>query len=153
MTTLDAALAYIAKGWAPVPVPLRKKSPLVEDWQSLRISAETAPRYFNGAPRNIGVILGEASGSLCDIDLDCVEATRAAPFLLPPTAVFGHAPSKRTSHYVYQTNLSATQERGVQKFIGSDKHGLLELRTGAGGRAAQTVFPPSVHVSGEPIEW
>jgi len=153
MTTLDAALAYIAKGWAPVPVPLRKKSPLVEDWQSLRISAETAPRYFNGAPRNIGVILGETSGGLCDIDLDCVEATRAAPFLLPPTAVFGHAPSKRTSHYVYQTNLSATQERGVQKFIGSDKHGLLELRTGAGGRAAQTVFPPSVHVSGEPIEW
>ena len=24
---------------------------------------------------------------------------------------------------------------------------------GAGGRGAQTVFPPSVHVSGEPIAW
>ena len=73
-------------------------------------------------------------------------------YLLPRTAVFGHA-SKRASHYVYRSNLSATQDRGAQKFLGSDKHGLLELRMGAGGRGAQTIFPPSVHVSGEPIAW
>ena len=37
--------------------------------------------------------------------------------------------------------------------MGSDKHGLLEVRMGARGSAAQTIFPPSVHLSGEPIEW
>ena len=149
---LAAALDYIARGMAPIPVPFRKKGPVFDDWQSLRISAETAPRYFNGEPKNIGVILGEASGGLVDVDLDCIEATRAAPYLLPRTALFGHA-SKPASHYVYRSNLSATQDRGAQKFIGSDKIGLLELRMGAGGRGAQTVFPPSVHVSGEPIVW
>ena len=37
--------------------------------------------------------------------------------------------------------------------MGSDKAGLLEIRMGGGERGAQTVFPPSTHVSGEPIEW
>jgi AAA domain/Bifunctional DNA primase/polymerase, N-terminal len=113
---------------------------------------ETAPTYFNGAPQNIGVILGAASGGLCDLDLDCSEAIAAAPYLLPPTAVFGHA-SKRASHWIYRSNLCETQDRAALKFMGSDKHGLLEVRMGARGLAAQTIFPPSVHGSGEPIEW
>ena len=70
----------------------------------------------------------------------------------PELLVFGHA-SKRASHWIYQTNLCETQDRAALKFIGSDKHGLLEVRMGARGLAAQTIFPPSVHVSGEPIEW
>jgi hypothetical protein len=37
--------------------------------------------------------------------------------------------------------------------MGSDKYGLLEVRMGAGGLAAQTIVPPSTHPSGEPIEW
>ena len=37
--------------------------------------------------------------------------------------------------------------------MGSDKTGLIEVRMGAGGMAAQTIFPPSTHISGEPIEW
>ena len=149
---LSAARDYLERGWRPIPVPFRTKGPLLEDWQTLRISAETAPTYFNGAPQNIGVILGAASGGLCDLDLDCLEAVAAAPYLLPRNLVFGHA-SKRASHWIYQTNLCETQGRAALKFAGSDKHGLLEVRMGAGGLAAQTIFPPSVHVSGEPIEW
>jgi hypothetical protein len=30
---------------------------------------------------------------------------------------------------------------------------LVELRLGGGGKAAQTIFPGSIHESGEPIEW
>src|SRR3712207_8239719 len=30
---------------------------------------------------------------------------------------------------------------------------ILEVRIGGGGKGAQTVFPGSVHESGEPIEW
>ena len=66
--------------------------------------------------------------------------------------MFGHS-SKRGSHWIYRTNLYETQDGAAIKFIGSDKHGLLEVRVGGRGSAAQTIFPPSVHVSGEPIEW
>jgi hypothetical protein len=86
------------------------------------------------------------------LDLDCQEAILAAPYLLPRTAVFGHA-SKRASHWIYKTRLFETQDRAALKFMSVDKVGLLEVRMGAGGSAAQTVFPPSTHVSGEPIAW
>jgi hypothetical protein len=152
MSTLSAALAYIARGWSPIPVPHREKGPLIEAWQNIRITTETAPADFNGAAQNIGVILGKASGGLTDVDLDCPEAIAAAGYILPRTAVFGHA-RKPASHWVYRTNLCETQDRAALKFMGSDKTGLLEVRMGAGGLAAQTVFPPSTHVSGEPIEW
>ncbi len=152
MTTLDAALDYIARGWSPIPVPHRQKGPLLDAWQDIRINAETAHAYFNGAALNLGVILGKASGGLTDIDLDCREAIAAAGYILPRTAVFGHA-SKPASHWVYRTNLCETQDRAAIKYMGSDKAGLLEVRMGAGGLAAQTVFPPSTLVSGEPIEW
>ena len=149
---LSAARDYIERGWAPIPVPFRTKGPLLADWQTVRINAETAPNFFNGAAQNIGIILGAASGGLCDLDLDCSEAIAAAPYLLPRTLVFGHA-SKRASHWIYRSNLCETQDRAALKFTGSDKRGLLEVRIGARGSAAQTIFPPSVHVSGEPIEW
>ena len=118
----------------------------------VRITAETAPGYFNGAKQNLGIILGKASGGLTDLDLDCPEAIAAAPYILPRTAVFGHA-TKPPSHWVYRTNLHETKDRAAIKFMGSDKTGLLEVRMGAGGMASQTIFPPSTHISGEPIEW
>jgi Protein of unknown function (DUF3631)/Bifunctional DNA primase/polymerase, N-terminal len=149
---LAAALDYIARGWSPIPVPFRTKGPLIDAWQTIRINAETAPSFFNGGPQNIGIILGAASGGLCDFDLDCSESIAAAPYILPRTAVFGRA-TKPASHWVYRTNLHETKDRAAIKFMGSDKTGLLEVRMGAGGLASQTVFPPSTHASGEPIEW
>ncbi len=149
---LSAIRDYIDRGWSPIPIPHRAKGPLIDAWQDLRITAQTAPNYFNGVKQNVGVILGKASRGLTDIDLDCPEAIAAAPYILPRTAIFGRA-SKPASHWVYRTNLSETQDRAAIKFMGSDKTGLLEVRMGAGGLAAQTVFPPSTHVSGEPIEW
>jgi hypothetical protein len=144
---------YISLGWSPVPVPFRSKGPVLDAWEELRITAETAPNYFNGARGNVGIILGPASGGLTDLDLDCIEAVRAAPYILPRTAVFGR-PSKPASHWVYRTNLSETQDRAAIKLMGSDKSGLLEVRMGANGLAAQTVFPPSTHKeTGEPIAW
>jgi hypothetical protein len=152
MTILDAALGYIRQGFAPIPIPHRQKGPLIDGWQSLRITAEDAPRHFNGKQQNLGIILGQASGGVTDIDLDCPEAIAGAAFLLPKTATFGHA-SKRVSHWIYKTNLFETQDRAAIKFMSTDRTGLLEARAGGGGYAAQTVFPPSTHVSGEPIAW
>ena len=39
---LAAARDYIERGWAPIPVPFRTKGPLLDEWQTLRINAETA---------------------------------------------------------------------------------------------------------------
>jgi hypothetical protein len=152
LVVLAAALDYIARGWSPIPIPHREKGPLIGAWQDLRVTPETATAYFSGAKQNIGIILGKASGGLTDLDLDCPEAIAAAPYILPRTAVFGRA-TKPASHWVYRANLHETKDRAAIKFMGSDKTGLLEVRMGAGGLASQTVFPPSTHVSGEPIEW
>ena len=152
LVVLAAALDYIARGWSPIPIPHREKGPLIGAWQDLRVTPETATAYFSGAKQNIGIILGKASGGLTDLDLDCPEAIAAAPYILPRTAVFGRA-TKPASHWVYRANLHETKDRAAIKLMGSDKTGLLEVRMGAGGLASQTVFPPSTHVSGEPIEW
>jgi hypothetical protein len=120
----------------------------------LRITKSGATQYFPGAPQNIGVLLGPASGGLTDVDLDCPEAMAAAPFFLTTTQCFSR-PSKRCSHWPYITNLAETDDRATLKFTDVQKpeRVLLEIRTGGGGHAAQTVFPGSVHPSGETIAW
>jgi hypothetical protein len=52
---LSAALAYIADGLRVIPIPHKEKGPRIAGWQALNITAETAPKYFNGGPSNIGV--------------------------------------------------------------------------------------------------
>jgi hypothetical protein len=163
-TPLDIALNYIQRGWNPVPIPLRAKKPDGARWQQRVITAETAPRYFNGGPKNIGVMQGPSSGGLNDVDLDCPEAIALAPHILPRTdAVFGRA-SKRRSHYLYRTDLASKLQSATEPFkdptrLKSGDAGirktamLVELRTGGGSKGAQTVFPGSVHESGEAIEW
>jgi putative DNA primase/helicase len=149
---LAIALAYIARGWAPVPVPHRSKNPGFDGWQKLCITAETAPEHFNGGQQNIGVLLGAASGGLQDVDLDCPEALAVAPHFLPDTpATFGRkgAPG---AHWLYKITDGA---RGTKPYVDpdiDDKNAamLVELR-GTGGH---TIFPGSAHAdTGELIEW
>jgi AAA domain-containing protein/bifunctional DNA primase/polymerase-like protein len=152
--SLDTALSYIARGWNPVPIPYRKKGPREEGWQKRRIDAQSAPQFFNGTSQNIGVQLGQPSSGLTDVDLDCLEAIAIARFLLPPTgAVFGR-PSKRGSHWLYVTDLFAGADTATVQFKDPrTKQMVLELRIGGGDKGAQTVFPPSVHESGETVTW
>ena len=110
-SALDIALSYIAQGLAPLPVPFKQKKPALEGWQNLRITTEDAPRYFNSAAQNVGVLMGEVSGGLTDVDLDCAEAVAAAPYFLPPTRAFGR-PSKRSSHWLYRTKLFPKRNQG-----------------------------------------
>jgi Bifunctional DNA primase/polymerase, N-terminal len=143
-TTLDRACQYIAQGWSVIPIPRGRKTPIIKDWPNLRIREDNAHEFFNGQPLNIGIILGAASRNLIDIDLDCPEAVTLAPHFLPDTpAIFGHHPSKQKSHYLYY---SETKQR---KFKAPDGRVILEIRSDFG----QTIFPGSVHPSGETIEW
>jgi len=151
MTTTDlqqAARDYLERGFAPVPLPPNSKKPVLKDWTSLRITAETIPLHFK-APSNLGVLNGEPSRDLLDVDLDTKEAVFVAPYFLPPTALkFGHA-SKRASHWYYRSSpVPATKKfRDPMKRGNDDKNMLVELRS----TGTQTVFPPSIHPSGEAI--
>ena len=153
MTALDTAVEYIRRGWNPVPIPFRQKKPVDDGWQLRIIDEASAPRHFNGAPQNVGIILGPTSGGLTDCDLDCAEAVALARYLLPKTdAVFGRA-SRRGSHFLYRTTLAERSEKATLQFHDPTRHDMLvELRVG-GGKGAQTVFPGSVHEGGEPVEW
>ena len=55
MTPLDAAIAWIQKGFSPVPIPHRSKRPILKEWEQLEIATDAAPQYFNGNQQNIGV--------------------------------------------------------------------------------------------------
>ena len=106
-------------------------------------------QYFNGKPQNIGVLLGNKSNDLTDIDLDSPEAVKLADFFLPETeAIFGRD-GKPRSHRLYFSDF-----RKIEKFCNpfeTDKRAatIVEIRSTGG----QTVFPPSTHKSGEEIRW
>ena len=153
----DAANRFVARRFVPVPVRFGTKKPnLMDGWERLRIEpASPAEVRFDldvhfpaTEKRNIGIVLGEASGGLVDADLDCREARIAAEYLMPPTGmawgrrsapdshlgyVVDRPPAKAKDEYVDPTN----PKRG--------KHGglLLELRSTGG----QTVVPPSLYAA------
>jgi hypothetical protein len=156
---LELALSWIARTWNPVPVSRQTKKPFEKEWQLRVVTAETAAKYFNGSAMNVGVQLGPHSNGLTDVDLDCREAVQIGGMLLPRTnACFGRK-SKPRSHHLYVSDLADHIKKASMQFHDVDgekgKPGtmLLELRIGGGGKGSQTVFPGSVHASGEQIEW
>ncbi len=139
------ALEYLKRGWAPIPIPSGHKAPKIKNWPNLRISESQVEHRFSD-PLNIGVLLGEPSGGLVDIDLDCEEASFFAKEFLPITrAVFGRN-SRPKSHYLFQSDENSLPS---QKFVDENGDCLLEIRTDG----MQTIFPPSVHPSGEQVKW
>jgi bifunctional DNA primase/polymerase-like protein len=96
------ACGYIARGWAPLPIPHGAKAPTLPDWQKNKIkTAADVSRHFDDGASNIGILLGTASAGLTDADLDCGEAVRLADGYLPRTAsTFGRL-SRPRSHRLY----------------------------------------------------
>src|SRR6478672_3789849 len=86
---LAAARMYTRRGWRVVPVRPREKGVTLSGWQQMRLNEDDLPKWFGGAfphiPHNIGILTGEPSGGLVDVDCDAPEAALAAAELLPPT--------------------------------------------------------------------
>ncbi len=131
--------AFLDRGWHCVPLRPRSKSPSRRDWTNLRLKPEVFPENCN-----VGIILGEPSGWLVDVDLDCPEAIELADQYLPPTpAITGRASAPRSHHWYIATN--ATTEKHQDP---SDGSMIVELRS----TGTQTVVGPSIHPDGEPYD-
>lgn len=124
---------YESLGFVLLPIADRRKFPTYQGWD------ETKFRQYRPT-ENVGVLLGPSN--IVDIDLDCSEASQLAWSFLPETASFGRA-GKPLSHLIYQGNTSS------HKYTNSQRECILEIRSDG----CQTLFPPSVHPSGETIEW
>jgi putative DNA primase/helicase len=128
---------YARNDFTVVPIRCQGKAPAVSDWQNRR------PEHFNpaefGDDANIGVVLGDASRGLVDVDLDCEEALILAPLFLPPTDFKFGRKSKPQSHHFYRSESPGKTVRRT----------LVECR----GNGGQTVVPPSIHPSGESVEF
>lgn len=127
----ELAADYQGRGWRPLRIMPREKRP-VGAWAN----RTDGPADF--APQdNIGVRLGEPSGWLVDVDIDAPEERELAPAFLPPTMTFGRA-SSPFSHWLYVSPNTQTWQPGR-----------IEIRS----TGAQTVFPGSIHPSGEAVRW
>jgi len=140
-TALEAAQILVRTGRCVVPIPLREKAPVIKGWPTLQLTQESLHRHF-AAPTNIGLVLG-APSEIVDIDLDCPVARSLAPHFLSGTCRFGRKSSPR-SYWLYRAV-------GLKSKKFQSPHGdmLLEIRSAG----AQTVIPPSVHISGEQIRF
>jgi Protein of unknown function (DUF3987)/Bifunctional DNA primase/polymerase, N-terminal len=152
-TPLAAARECLRRGWQPIP--LDGKRPVHKSWPNSRYSAAELESIFARPNVNIGLILGAPSAGLVDVDLDCPEAVALASIFLTSTrAKFGRK-SKARSHWLYivkdTVNLKTTRFADPEQVnkTADTQGALLELR-GAGG---QTMVPPSIHPSGEAVEW
>lgn len=147
---LEAALRWIERGAAPIPVKYREKVPVGVDWQKQRLNDADARAAFNGTPLNLGILWGEPSGHIVDIDLDWPEACGIAAAILPPTAVYGRE-SSRSSHRLYRVQGAVTSKWSVQPELVPAGHKSMVLELRADG--TQSVVPPSTHPSGEQYLW
>ncbi len=155
----DAARRFLAAGFAPIPLQPRSKRPTLEGWPEVRVVESDIDKMFP-AGSNVGLLVGEPSGGLLDVDLDSPQAIRAASILLPKTEMISGRNSAPTSHWWYRVD--TPPEKASGKFLDPSERDerkslLLELRSTGG----QTVVPPSIypadpekdHPHAEPCVW
>lgn len=134
------------QGFRPVPVIRSSKAAVNRDYVDPAYQPPPDDLWLQ-QNLSVGCVTGPAHGGPLDVDLDCPEAVALAPDFLPPTVTFGRA-SKPRSHYLYKVDVLAFEKVAFLDPI--DRSTIVEIR-GDGGH--QTVFPGSLHDSGEMVEW
>lgn len=139
----SAVADYQRKGWCCVPLRPFSKKPIHDDWPQLSVSSNEIKKVFSPKD-NVGLVLGERSNWLVDVDLDCPEAMELADQYLPPTSAVTGRLSVPRSHRWY-ISVGATTEKHTDPQTGDM---LVELRA----TGTQTVVGPSIHPDGESYE-
>lgn len=135
-----AAREYIDMGWMPTPVKAGAKAPIGNNWQNRRFTSDEVGAAFR-ADANIGLLLGEPSAGLIDVDVDSPLALRLT-HILPGTKLIHGREGNRSSHFWYQvTGVIPPTTQFKDPVSGSM---IIELRSTGG----QTVVPPSTYNNG-----
>jgi hypothetical protein len=132
-----------AAGCRFVRLARREKRPLGAAWQTKSTDSLEAISQWLAAGHNVGLLLGPTSG-VVDVEFD-------EPAGIEQLAAFGITDlttptwrSARGEHRLFRWEPWMPQAAVV-------KADSLEIRLG--GRAAQSVLPPSVHPAGERYQW
>ena len=148
---LTAALECAGYGWLIVPLENgRSKRPVRENWpEAATTNEEQIEAWWRDKPgRNFGVLLGPKSG-LVDFEADGPDADSTLAQLFggefPITPTYK---ARRGKHRLFKWRDDLPEPHKNAFKIGS-----LEVRTGNGQKAAQSVFPPSRHPEGMRYEW
>lgn len=152
-SSTEAALTALEYGYQPIPIRDGGKAPMGSGWQRTRWTSEEEVREaFESASANgasgIGLLLGEPSGGLVDVDLDHHHALRLRDHFLPPSDMATGREGRALSHrwYIVADDPEVMETR---RYKLPDGQVSVELRwTGT-----QTVIPPSTHPSGERYRW
>lgn len=145
MSNNNHALKLIKKGYSVTPIPPMKKAPTIQGWPKLKITEDNFEKYFaKDKQMNVGVINGELSGNIVDIDIDNPTALDLADTFLPETGLIFGRKSKPCSHWIYVCDKLPK----TSKFQSSDGC-IIEIRA----EGTQTVWPSSVHPSKEIIDY
>lgn len=175
---IKASVEAIKRGYHVIHLAPMSKSPRTPGWPHWRwaggdksamelITADEVQQQFEEWAKhsrvddldelNLGVLLGEASGNLVDVDLDHYRTARLKDYFLPPTPARSGRVGKPNSHYWYvceEGTLPGTRQHLMPRMEqpdGTFKKGpvIVELRS----TGAQTALPPSTHPSGEKYVW
>ena len=150
MTTLAAALDYIARGWSVFPLRPRSKQPAVPVAPFLsgerRMSVAEAEAYWGARPNDgIGIVCGAPSG-LIVVDVDVrnggnIEAVRS----MLPSYSYEVSTGGGGAHFYLCVD---PQEAGAIRKGKSSMPGVDRI-----GQGGYVVAPPSIHPSGVAYVW
>lgn len=150
------ALNAIRRGYQPIPLVTGTKQSRVPGWQKLRWEntpeglAEAEEKFNAWAKEGhggIGVLAGEPSRDLVDIDLDDPLTRRLANHFLPRTSARSGRDSRPSTHYWYHAKPGTLQRTRTFKL--PDGEMIVEYRS----TGAQTAIPDNIHNTGERYLW
>ena len=143
-----AALKAIDRGWNPIPVKFKSKTPsrAWKEFQDRRVNKDEIQELFpDNEANNMGIVTGKISG-LCVLDID--KKSGGFETLENLTAEFGSLPQTPTAitggggrHFYFAAH-------GIRNSAGVLGKGL-DIR----GDGGYVVCPPSVHENGTHYQW
>lgn len=137
---LQAARFYLERGLVVTPNNAStSKGAYLPGWGTRRLTLSELTAELDRPGKGIGVVLGEPSGGLVDVDLDHAAAVLAADALLPPTGLVSGRTGRPRTHRFYRAPGAASAA-----FTASTTGMLVELRA----TGCQTALPPSPHPEG-----
>ena len=146
-----AATWYVENGRYPIRVAAGNKRPLDSGWQkpvdggiAALAADENFAKRFRGC--NVGLLLGEPSGWLVCVDLDCPEAVERAAEFLPATDCVTGRTDQPGRHWWFICRDCPT--RRLTDKQATESASTVELRS----KDCQVVVWPSIHPDGSTYE-